>query len=72
MALDEPRESDETFDDDGLVFVVDRQLFEIASPMHVDFEPNETGGEFSVSSTIFENKCSIAEDPSACYVACAI
>jgi Fe-S cluster assembly iron-binding protein IscA len=72
MALDEPRSSDEKFDDDGLTFLVDRQLFELARPFRVDYEPGEAGGEFAVSCPLFENKCSLVESPDACCVACAI
>jgi len=72
MALDEPRGTDETINDEGLIFLVDKQLFEIARPFRIDFELTETGGEFSISCTLFENNCSIVEDPNACQVACAI
>ncbi len=36
MALDEPKESDETFDTDGYLFVVDKELFQQAGSMKVD------------------------------------
>jgi len=72
MALDEPRDTDETINDEGLTFLVDKQLFEMAKPFRIDFESTETGGEFSISCPLFENTCCIAENPSACQVACAI
>ncbi len=36
MALDEPKEDDEVFRDDGITYVIDRQLFERAKHIHVD------------------------------------
>jgi Fe-S cluster assembly iron-binding protein IscA len=72
LALDEPRDTDETINDAGLTFLVDKQLFEMAKPFCIDFEPTETGGDFHVSCPLFENHCSIAENPNACVVACAI
>ncbi|MBN1842283.1 MAG: hypothetical protein JW883_08395 [Deltaproteobacteria bacterium] len=72
MALDEPQEDDEVFDNNGLTFLVDRQLFDIAKPIRIDFTRTDTGGEFTISSTIFENNCSLAEDPSSCHASCSM
>ena len=72
MALDEPQEDDEVFDNNGLTFLVDRQLFEIAKPIRVDFTTTDTGGEFTISSTILENNCSLAEDPGSCHPSCSM
>ena len=72
MALDEPRESDEIFDDNGLVFLIDQQLFEIAKPIRIDFEGSGRDGAFTISSSISDNNSSIAEDPGACYASCSI
>lgn len=72
MALDEPRDSDEVLNDDGLTFLIDSPLFALAKPIRVDFEATEKGEEFTISSTIAENNCSIAEHPDACYASCSI
>jgi iron-sulfur cluster assembly protein len=72
MALDESQESDEVFDEDGLTFVIDRQLFEIARPIRVDFTTTDTGAEFAISSTILENTCSLAKDIYSCQSSCRI
>ena len=72
MALDEPREDDEILEDDGLRFLMDRQLFEISKPIRIDFEETETGGAFNISSTIVQNNCSIAENPDKCYASCSL
>lgn len=39
LALDEPREEDDTFDLDGLSFVVDKDLLAEAKPIHIDMTP---------------------------------
>jgi iron-sulfur cluster assembly protein len=72
MALDESQKSDEVFDEDGLTFVIDRQLFEIARPIRVDFTTTDTGAEFAISSTILENTCSLAKDIYSCQSSCHI
>jgi iron-sulfur cluster assembly protein len=72
MALDESQESDEVFHEDGLTFVIDRQLFEIARPIRIDFTTTDTGAEFAVSSTILENTCSLAKDIYSCQSSCSI
>ena len=37
MALDEPKENDNTFDIDGLKFIIDKKLMKEAAPIKVDF-----------------------------------
>ena len=46
MALDEPKESDDTFDVKGLKFVVDKEFMERAQTIKIDF----TGMGFSLDS----------------------
>jgi len=72
MALDESQEGDEVFNEDGLTFVIDRPLFEIAKPIRVDFTMTHKGGEFAICSTILENTCSLAEDIDSCQCSCSI
>jgi iron-sulfur cluster assembly protein len=72
MALDEPQESDEIFHNDGLTFVIDRLLFEIAKPIRIDFIMEEQNPGFIISSTLLENNCSIAEDPGSCNASCGV
>jgi Fe-S cluster assembly iron-binding protein IscA len=72
MALDEQRDSDEVQNEGGLIFLIEGQLFAIAKPIRIDFETTKKGGEFTISSAIAENRCSIAEHPGACYASCSI
>ena len=37
MALDEPKENDNTFDIDGLKFIIDKNLMNEVAPIKVDF-----------------------------------
>ena len=48
MALDEPRENDSVFDVNGFQFVVEKEFYEKAKPVTVDF----MGYGFRISSSI--------------------
>jgi len=37
MALDEPRDTDNVYKVDGFTYIVDKELFEKAKPIKVDF-----------------------------------
>lgn len=52
MALDGPQGDDEVFDDDGITYVIDRQLFERVKPIRVDFVTTYMGSGFSVSANM--------------------
>ena len=71
MALDGPQETDEVFDDDGFVFIIDAQLYEIAKPIRIDAEMIDYRKELTISCAIAENFCPIAENPSSCQGYCS-
>ena len=48
MALDEPKDNDDTFDVKGYTFLVDKNLMKTAAPIKVDL----VNGYFNVSSSI--------------------
>ena len=48
MALDEPKESDNVYDVNGFQFIVDKDFYEKAKPVKVDF----LGYGFKISSNI--------------------
>ena len=52
MALDEPRENDETFSEQGITFLVDKELFDDVKPISVDFVESAMGAGFSVTSAL--------------------
>ena len=59
MALDEPKESDSTYDVNGFQFVMDKDFYEKAKPVKIDF----LGYGFKISS-------GIEFGPSACSSGC--
>ena len=62
MALDQPGEDDEVFNDDGITYVIDKELFERAKPICVDFVSTDMGSGFTISSSMTqESSC-----PSSC------
>jgi Fe-S cluster assembly iron-binding protein IscA len=56
MALDEPQENDETFNEKGITFLVDKVLFEDVKPISVDFVESDTGAGFMVKSALSDKK----------------
>ncbi|MBA4418893.1 MAG: hypothetical protein C0392_13450 [Syntrophus sp. (in: bacteria)] len=52
MALDEPKENDEVFKEDGITFMIAKELFEEVQPVTVDFINNAAGGGFKITSKL--------------------
>jgi len=52
MSLDEAREGDKIFKEDGITFVIDEQLFEQAKPIAIDFIDSARGSGFSIMSNL--------------------
>lgn len=52
MALDESRTNDEIFDDRGLTYVIERDLYEKAKPIRVDYVDTPMGAGFNISSSM--------------------
>lgn len=52
MALDEPADSDETFTEKGLTFLVNKELFDEVKPITIDFIESEMGAGFMVHSAL--------------------
>jgi Fe-S cluster assembly iron-binding protein IscA len=52
MALDEPRDNDETFNDRGLTYLVDKELLSKVQPIKVDYVNSPMGSGFSISSNM--------------------
>jgi Fe-S cluster assembly iron-binding protein IscA len=51
MALDEPGKDDEIFDEKGTKFVIDRDVFNQAKPITVDFIETPQGAGFKLTSS---------------------
>jgi Fe-S cluster assembly iron-binding protein IscA len=52
MALDGPKEEDQVFNDNGLTFVMDTQLFNNVKPVTVDYVTSPMGAGFRISSNM--------------------
>jgi len=52
MALDEPTESDVTFTDRGVQYLIDKDLFEEVKPVTVDFVESFRGSGFNLTSSL--------------------
>ncbi len=52
MALDEPQETDFTYTDGGVTFAIEKNLFEEAKPIRVDYVESEQGSGFTLASRL--------------------
>lgn len=52
MALDGPKEDDETFNDNGITYVINSQLFEQVKPVNVDYIDTPMGAGFKISANL--------------------
>jgi Fe-S cluster assembly iron-binding protein IscA len=52
MALDESRESDEIFDENGIRFIMDKKLLEEVNPVRVDYATSAMGKGFSIKANL--------------------
>ncbi len=57
MALDEPRDGDEQFQEQGITFLMSKELYEQAKPVYVDYIQTESGSGFHVSSALDSGDC---------------
>jgi iron-sulfur cluster assembly protein len=52
MALDEPGNNDEVFEEKGTKFVIDKDIFNQAKPINVDFVETPQGSGFRLTSSL--------------------
>lgn len=52
MALDESNESDETFNINGLTFMIEKELYEMVKPVKVDFIETPRGAGYIIESNL--------------------
>ncbi|MCP4667669.1 MAG: hypothetical protein GY849_15040 [Deltaproteobacteria bacterium] len=52
MALDEPKENDEVFDDRDLTYVIEKELFDRVKPIKVDYVNSPMGAGFNIGSNM--------------------
>ncbi len=52
MALDEPKDDDEIIKNNGITYLINKELFNQAKPINVDFVESAFGSGFSISSNL--------------------
>lgn len=52
LALDELRDGDESFDDRGLTFVIEKDFFNNIKPVKVDYIESVMGAGFNITSNM--------------------
>jgi Fe-S cluster assembly iron-binding protein IscA len=52
MALDEPKGDDEIVKENGVTYLINKQLFEQVKPVTVDFVESTYGSGFSIQSSL--------------------
>lgn len=58
MALDEPKDNDEQIENDGVTYLVEKDLLEKAKPINVDFVDSAMGSGFQITSNMSQgNSC---------------
>jgi Fe-S cluster assembly iron-binding protein IscA len=50
MALDEPRENDESFENSGISYVIEKDLLDRVQPVKVDYVSSAYGSGFKIDS----------------------
>ncbi len=54
MALDGPQDNDETFNEKGVTFLINKELYDDVKPISVDFVESAMGAGFSLKSALSE------------------
>jgi len=52
MALDEPKDNDEVFNDRDLTYIIEKGLYEMVKPVKVDYVNTYMGTGFDISSSL--------------------
>jgi iron-sulfur cluster assembly protein len=52
MALDESKQDDEVFEDRGITYLIEKELFEMAKPIAVEFITTPHGSGFKLNSSL--------------------
>ncbi|RJR41597.1 MAG: hypothetical protein C4576_17530 [Desulfobacteraceae bacterium] len=52
MALDEPKDTDEVVKNDGITYMINKDLYDQVKPISVDFVESAYGSGFSIRSNL--------------------
>jgi iron-sulfur cluster assembly protein len=56
MALDESKPNDEVFEDRGVTYLIEKELFEKVKPITVEFITSPRGGGFKLTSSLSQQQ----------------
>ena len=56
MALDEPKEEDTVFVEEGVTYMVDKELLERVKPIKVEYVHSPMGAGFHISSNLKQSQ----------------
>ena len=52
MALDEPKDDDQVFEESGVTYVINKDLLEQVKPVNVDFVESPRGSGYRITANI--------------------
>jgi iron-sulfur cluster assembly protein len=52
MALDEPKEDDEIIKDNGVTYLIEKDLYEKVRPINIDYVESDMGSGYSITSAM--------------------
>jgi iron-sulfur cluster assembly protein len=52
MALDEPKNEDEVFEEKGTKYIIDKDIYSQAKPINIDFVNSPQGSGFKLTSNL--------------------
>lgn len=52
LVLDEPREEDEVFQEGGITYVIQKELYEQVKPIHLDYVQTSRGEGYRISANL--------------------
>jgi len=66
LALDELKDSDESFEDRGIMYLVEKEFFEQIKPVTIDYVTTPMGEGFSISSNLPKPEGACSSCDSSC------
>ena len=57
MALDEPQEDDKVFEESGITYAINKDLYEQVKPINVDYVQTPRGSGYKITSNLAPNSC---------------
>jgi len=58
MALDEQKENDQVFTEKGVTFIIEKELFDRAQPISIDYVHSTLGSGYKIKSELMKREAS--------------